>query len=146
MSLGAAWGQAPDVNMADTILVGGKIITVNATDSIAEAVAIKGGKIIDVGSRLSVMEHRGAATHVIDLRDRTVTPGLIDSHLHFASVDPVYSIHLSDVHNIGEVCKRVSERVAKAKPGEWIPCRTSGELRNLPMKLFRICLESMVSS
>ncbi len=105
---------------ADTILTNGKIITLDEADSIAEAVAIRNGKIVEVGSLQSVKRHARPSTRIIDIHGRTVTPGLIDSHLHFASVDPVYSIDLSTVHSIEEVRRAVAERVSKAKPGEWI--------------------------
>ena len=111
--------HAQDV-VADTVLVDGKIITVDAADSIAEAVAIRDGKIIEVGAKDSVLKHAGKQTRVIDLHGRTATPGLIDAHLHFASVDPIYSIDLSTVQNMEQVLQSVRERVAKAKPGEWI--------------------------
>ena len=106
--------------VADTILFNGKIITMDAADSIAEAVAIRGGKIVEVGAKKPVLEHKGSATRIIDLQGRTATPGLIDAHLHFAGVEPVYSIDLSKVHNVAEVLGLVRERASKAQPGEWI--------------------------
>jgi len=105
---------------ADSILTGGKIITMNGADAVVEAVAIRDGKIAAAGTKDSVMKLAGKTTRVIDLHGRTATPGLIDSHLHFASVDPVYSINLSTVHSMAEVLDGVRTRVAKAKPGEWI--------------------------
>ena len=107
-------------SVADVVLVNGKVITVDAADSVVEAVAIRGGKILVVGGKDAVMRHAGKGTKVIDLHGRTATPGLIDSHLHFASVGPIYSIDLSTAHSMDEVLKGVRERVAKAKPGEWI--------------------------
>jgi predicted amidohydrolase YtcJ len=116
LSPASAWAQVE----ADIVLVNGKIITMDAADSIAEAVAIRNGKIFAVGTKQSVMKYAGHSTRIIDMRNRTATPGLIDSHLHFASVDPIYSIDLSTVHGIEEVRRAVAERVARAKPGEWI--------------------------
>jgi len=106
--------------VADTILVNGKIITMDTADSIAEAVAIRGGQIVAVGAKEQVMSHKGNATRIIDLQGRTATPGFIDAHLHFAGVEPVYSIDLSKVHSVAEVLQLVAERAAKAQPGEWI--------------------------
>lgn len=105
---------------ADTILHNGTFITMDASDSVVAAVAIRGGNILEAGSELSVMKHAGRDTRIIDLHGCTATPGLIDSHLHFATVDPIYSINLSAVSSIGEVLRLVEARVAKAKPGEWI--------------------------
>jgi len=105
---------------ADTILVNGKFITVDPHDAIAEAVAIRDGKILAVGAKEDVMRHAASSTQIIDLRGRTATPGLIDAHLHFAEVGPFYAIDLSHVRNIADVLKSVRDRAAKAKPGEWI--------------------------
>jgi predicted amidohydrolase YtcJ len=105
---------------ADTIFVNGKIITVDARDSIAEAVAIRDGKILAIGPYAAVMGTKGPATRMIDLKGRTVTPGLIDTHIHLMGADRLYSIELSNVKSVPEVVNLVRERVAKAKPGEWI--------------------------
>lgn len=112
--------EASSVDQADTILVDGKIITVDPADSIAEAVAIRNGKILALGSKEAVMRHSASGTHIINLHGRTATPGLIDAHLHFADVDPIYSVDLSRARSIADVLKAVQDHVAKSKPGEWI--------------------------
>jgi predicted amidohydrolase YtcJ len=111
--------QAP---AADLVLVNGKVITVDARDSIAEAVAITGGRIVAVGTTADIRARAGAATQVIDLGGRAVTPGLIDTHVHFTEVDSLFSIDLSDIaiRNMNDVLARVAAQVAKAKPGEWV--------------------------
>src|SRR5688572_20257214 len=115
----APQAQAPP---AELVLTNGKIITVNAADSIAQAVAISGGKIVAVGSMADVKPRIGPATQVIDLGGRAVTPGLIDTHIHFTEVDQLFSIDLSDqsIKTMADVQARVAARVAKAKPGEWV--------------------------
>jgi predicted amidohydrolase YtcJ len=105
---------------ADLMLTNGKIITVDAEDSIAEAVAIRDGKILAVGAKDAVLRYAGPSTHVVDLHGRTATPGLIDAHLHFADVDPMYSLDVSHARSIADVQKAVRDGVAKSKPGEWI--------------------------
>ncbi|MBZ5610488.1 MAG: amidohydrolase family protein [Acidobacteriia bacterium] len=105
---------------ADTILINGKVITADAGDSIAEAVAIRGGKILAVGTRSAVLRSRGSGTHMVDLHGRTVTPGLIDTHIHFQAVETIYAVELSQVRSVEEVIQKVAERAAKSKPGEWI--------------------------
>jgi predicted amidohydrolase YtcJ len=67
---------------ADLILHNGKIVTVDGQFSIRQAIAAKSGKIVRVGSDAEVMAERGARTEVIDLKGRTVLPGLIDAHVH----------------------------------------------------------------
>jgi predicted amidohydrolase YtcJ len=68
---------------ADLILHNGKIVTVDSAFSIQAAVAIKSGKIVAVGSEAFVLKtERGPQTAVIDLKGRTVLPGLVDAHVH----------------------------------------------------------------
>jgi len=69
---------------ADLVLVNGTVITVDAVDSIAEAVAIRGSTIVAVGSNAEVEAFAGKETRRIGLGGRTVTPGLIDAHVHFS--------------------------------------------------------------
>src|SRR5436190_24023385 len=82
---------------ADLVLTNGKIITVDARDSIAQALAVSAGKIVAVGTNDEIKLRVGPRTQVIDLRGRTATPGLIDSHVHFQEVDSLYSIDLADL-------------------------------------------------
>ena len=67
---------------ADTVLLGGKIVTVDGQDRVAEALAIGRGRILAVGSDLAVKKHIGQKTHVIDLQGRTVIPGIVQTHSH----------------------------------------------------------------
>ena len=107
---------------ADVVLVDGKILTVDAQDSIAEAVAISRGKIIAVGSNGDISQRLTKDTQVIDLHGRTATPGLIDSHNHFADggVNALYHADLSDTARIDDVLRKVREKVVTLKPGEWL--------------------------
>jgi predicted amidohydrolase YtcJ len=107
---------------ADVVLINGKILTVDTQDSIAEAVAIRKGKVIAVGPTGDITQRVGKGTHVIDLHGRTATPGLIDSHNHFADggVNLLYHVELSDAVRIDDVLRKVREKVATLKPGEWL--------------------------
>jgi predicted amidohydrolase YtcJ len=71
---------------ADTIYTNGVIVTMNDAAPSAEAVAVKDGKILAVGSGDEVMETRGESTRVVDLEGRTMTPGFIDAHGHLKNV------------------------------------------------------------
>src|SRR4029450_9654946 len=71
---------ADDDVAADWIIHNAKVGTVDAKFSIAQAIAIKGDRILAVGDKAAVMRHKGSATKVLDLEGRMVLPGLYDSH------------------------------------------------------------------
>lgn len=74
-------GTAPEQE-AGTIYTGGDIITVNDSEPTAEAIAVKDGRILAVGTEADVLKHRGTATRMVDLGGKTLLPGFIDAHGH----------------------------------------------------------------
>ena len=106
-------GPAPDV-----VLYNGKIVTVDAAFSIAQAVAIRGDRFIAVGTNDAVRRTAGVATRQLDLGGRTVIPGLIDGHLHNAGGGP--GLDLSRVRGVDELLAAVEARAKSAAPGELI--------------------------
>ena len=72
----------PDEVYADLVFVNGNVLTIDPEDSIAEAVAVRGNLILAVGANEDVYELVGVGTEVVDLKERTLLPGLIDSHMH----------------------------------------------------------------
>jgi predicted amidohydrolase YtcJ len=107
---------------ADVVLIDGTILTVDGKDSIAEALAIRGDRIIAVGSKQQILALTDARTQILDLHGRTATPGLIDTHGHYqdGGVDQLYNIELTDATSVAEIVRRVQARAATTKPGEWI--------------------------
>ena len=109
---------------ADLILIHGHILTVDAKDSVVQALAIRDGAIVKVGSDADVLEFAGkdARTRVIDLHGLTATPGLIDTHAHIADggINELYTVNLSDATSVAEIVARVKAKVALVKPGEWV--------------------------
>lgn len=105
---------------ADLVLLNGKIITVDAKDSVAQALAIQDGKIIAVGTNDEIRKLATKSARVMDLHGLAVTPGLIDSHCHFDETSVLYDITLSEVTSIKDVVELVRKRAATLKPGEWI--------------------------
>src|SRR5262245_29849303 len=110
--------QAPQRPPADLVLTHGKILTVDARDTIAEAIAIRGGAIAAVGSTAEIQALAGPNTRVVDLRGRAVTPGLIDTHVHFSAAAALYMIDLGDgsIGTVAAALQRVAERVKTARP------------------------------
>jgi len=120
--LGGLVAPAPAADRAQMVLFNGRILTVDPRDTIVQALAIRDGKIIAVGSDRDVLRLADAATKRIDLRGRTATPGLVDSHAHIADggVEELYHVHLSDVPTVGEAVRRVQAGLAAVKPGAWL--------------------------
>ena len=67
---------------ADTILENGTIYTIDNNNTVAEAIAVKGGKIIYVGTKTGAETYKGSATEVVDLKGKVVMPGFVDAHVH----------------------------------------------------------------
>lgn len=108
---------------ADLILKNGKILTVDDAFSIAEALAVKDGKVLSVGSTEEISELEGESTEVIDLEGKTVMPGLIDSHIHVVGTGTALQMincRTPPMYSIEDMKKAVAEKVKEAKPGEWI--------------------------
>jgi predicted amidohydrolase YtcJ len=107
---------------ADTVLLHGHIITADARDSIAQAVAITGGRIVQIGSDAAIAALAGPNTRVIDLKGRTATPGLIDTHAHILStgISELFEIPLGDARSVQDMVAAVAARVAKTPKGQWI--------------------------
>src|SRR5215471_2930867 len=89
---------------ADLVLIHGHILTVDAKDSVAQAIAVRHGMIVKAGTDAEVLEFAGNAPgiRIIDLHGRTATPGLIDTHAHIADggVEEIYEIKLSDTTSV----------------------------------------------
>ena len=108
-------------NDADLIIENGTIYTMNDLNPIIEAVAVKNGKIIGLGSKNHIKSFESKNTKTLDLKGYTMTPGLIEGHGHFMGLG--YSkmrLDLSTVANYNELVDMVADAVSNAKPGEWI--------------------------
>lgn len=108
---------------ADKVLLNGKIITVDPNDTIVEAVAILGNKIVAVGSNDEVKMYAGPETEVIDLEGKTAMPGIIDSHTHPTGIAEGYlkvNCRAPPVRNIKDLQNLVAAKVKEVEPGVWI--------------------------
>ncbi len=113
------FAQAPDL-----ILHNGKIVTVNARNEIVQAVAIRGSRIVAVGADRTILARKGAATRLVDLKGKTVLPGLMDSHTHAADASMYEFDHpIGDMRTIADVLAYLRTRAAATPKGEWITLR-----------------------
>ena len=109
---------------ADLVLRGGKIATVDKDFSIKEAVAVRGDKIVFVGSNKEVASYIGSKTEVIELDGRLVLPGLIDAHVHLASYGAALeNLDLTVTTSYQQIVDIVATKVKTVNPGEWIQGR-----------------------
>ncbi len=109
---------------ADLVLTNGRIYTVDIARPIASALAVRGDRVVFVGSDTEARALAGAATRVIDLQGNTVIPGIIDAHAHLLGFGTLLrQVNLAGAESYEEVIARVTEWGKTAKPGEWIAGR-----------------------
>jgi predicted amidohydrolase YtcJ len=102
------------------LLVNGKVFTADANYSIAEAVAIDGGRIVEVG-RSADLKRKYRSAKTIDLKGRLVTPGFNDAHLHFLrGAIALLNVDLTGSKTLAEAKSKVAAKVKDSRPGEWI--------------------------
>ncbi|MBI3048938.1 MAG: amidohydrolase [Acidobacteria bacterium] len=106
----------------DLILTNGKIVTVDERFTIAQGVAVRGDRIVVVGSSQDIARLAGPNTRRIDLRGRTVLPGLIDNHMHLLRYGTtwMYEVRWDGVESRREALERLRARTERVKPGQWI--------------------------
>tara|TARA_R110002096_G_scaffold16106_29_gene55191 strand:+ start:6457 stop:8181 length:1725 start_codon:yes stop_codon:yes gene_type:complete len=112
-----AWSEEP----AELIFTNGKVVTVDEAFSVAEAFAIRGDRIVAVGSNVGIQKWAGDQTRQTDLKGATVLPGLIDSHTHSTSAAMYEFAHsVPDFETIDDVLTYIATRAEKAEDGDWI--------------------------
>ncbi len=107
--------------MADLVLLNGTVWTVNPSQPWAEAVAVKGDRILEVGSSQAIRKLASARTEIIDLKGDLVLPGFIDSHTHFLDGGfSLLSIRLRDAESREDFIARIRDKAKELERGEWI--------------------------
>jgi hypothetical protein len=119
-----AAGSAPSsaADPADLLLLGGKVLTVDGKNRVVEAVAIRDGKIVAVGSNADVRKHAGRATREFDLQGRTVIPGIIATHCHAIGVgrDFLETGAYDELTSIAEVQEWIRRQAKYTAADRWI--------------------------
>ncbi|MDP2873328.1 MAG: amidohydrolase [Bacillota bacterium] len=112
-------------HFADVLFRGGSVYTVDAHDTVAEACAVRGYRIIGVGRLADLLHLVGPATRIVDLEGRCLVPGLCDAHSHIVghgltmrSVDCKH-----DVASVHDIVRKVAAAATAAPPGKWIAGR-----------------------
>ena len=114
----------PPAEPADIVFVNGNVYTVNEKQPRAEAIAVKGDRIVFVGSNANAKRFQGGGTRVIDLHGETVVPGMTDAHYHFIGVGQrEMNLNLEGITNLEDFLAKVKERVDRTKPEEWVTGR-----------------------
>ena len=109
---------------ADLVLKNGVVHTLDANTPKAQAIAIKGDRILFVGSDADVGRYVASGTKVVDLKGATVVPGLADAHYHLSGVgEREMNLNLEGTRTKAAFLAKVKERVATAKPGDWVTGR-----------------------
>lgn len=123
----ACWpaaSSAQQLQYADLILRGGKVITVDNQDRMAEAVAVAGNRIMAIGSSQEISRLAGPETEIIELNGRTLLPGFIDAHSHVEglaeSEHAMVPIQAPPLKDAAAIIAKLKERAAQVPPGTWI--------------------------
>jgi predicted amidohydrolase YtcJ len=107
--------------VADLLLVNADVVTVDAARPYAQAVAIKGDRILDVGSVNTMSKYRGEDTEVVDVQGQMVTPGLIEGHGHYTSFGgSLLILDFRHAKSFAEIVSMVADATADTPVGEWI--------------------------
>ena len=122
LSLVLTWSASLWSQSADTVLLNGKILTVDSQFSVRQALAIREGKIAEVGSNAQIKKLQGPKSQVIDLQGRTVIPGLIDNHMHAVRAALTFSTEVNWIgaSSLADGLARIHDAAEKAKPGTWL--------------------------
>ena len=120
LALGAALGQSK----ADVVFNNGNLYTVNDMQPRAEAIAVRNGRIIFVGTNSGLKKYVGKDTRVIDLKGATVVPGMTDAHYHLMGVGlREVTLNLEGTTSLEDFLAKVKARTDRAAPDKWITGR-----------------------
>src|SRR5436853_7599775 len=117
-------GITAGAETAERIFINGNIYTVNDKQPFAQAIAVKGDRIIFVGANADAEKFRGDKTRIIDLSGKTVVPGFTDSHCHIFGIgEREMRLNLEGTNSLEGFLAKVKARVAQTERGKWITGR-----------------------
>lgn len=106
---------------ADSIFFNGKIYTADSKDAVVQALAVKNGQILAIGTDQDILKFKSDNTQMNDLDGQFVMPGLIEGHGHFLSLGKsVLNLNLLQTKNWDEITQKVAEKLKTIPPGEWL--------------------------
>jgi predicted amidohydrolase YtcJ len=114
--------------LADLIVSGGAILTQDPSQRTAQALAVKGERILAVGAADDIASLRGPQTRSFDLGGRTVVPGIIDAHAHMEREGlKGQRLSLAGLRSVGDILSAIGTAAARLQPGEWIVTMPVGD-------------------
>jgi predicted amidohydrolase YtcJ len=119
--VGLLFGHVEDQGKADLVVLNGKIFTVSEQNPEVQAVAVKNGKILALGTAKNIKGYIGQSTMVLDVRRKLVLPGFIDAHCHFSSGGRSLSmLDLSSATSVAYIQEKLSERIKDMPEGKLV--------------------------
>ncbi len=116
--------NSPAAVPPDLILFNGRVVTMDAANTVTQAVAILGDRILQTGSDTEMRALAGTGTRLFDLRGRTVTPGLVDAHCHVSPYGlvgaPYIDLNPTTVKTVADMQAKIAEGCAQQGPGQWV--------------------------
>ena len=137
LTLGLLGGRAAEVPPADTLFVNGPVLTIQPRGE-ASALAVRGGRIIAVGSEKAVRGFQGTNTEVVDLKGATLMPGFVEPHVHI----DLTSINEAMVQvgsekpgglSVAEVKEALADALPKVPAGGWLMANSFDPARTTPL-------------
>ncbi len=127
-ALGASLALAPTLALAqprtepaDLIVTNARVYTVDEARPLVEAFAVRGGRVVFTGSKSEANVFKGASTKIVDAGGRTVIPGMVDAHGHFAGLaQTLRAVDLTGTKSLAEVVQRVVDKAKTLPKGSWV--------------------------
>jgi predicted amidohydrolase YtcJ len=122
---GATVAHSSERQQVDTIILAERVYTMDARDTVVDAVAIRGGRILRTGKRSDILGLKGRRTRVVDLGDYTVLPGFVDPHMHsnFAGLRPWLDVGPFSTPTMDDARTKIRNAAAMAGQGVWVQAK-----------------------